>query len=227
MSKIRLSPRLAAVADLVPQGSTAIDVGTDHGMIPVWLVQNERCPHVLATDIQAASLKKAASLIERTGTQERIQLFQTDGLKGISPGAGDTVILAGMGGESMVSILSGAPWLREKGRLLILQPQSKRDVLRQWLIENGYQITGEYLAGERGRIYALLTAQGGMSPAYSPAELHLGLTGQISRQPLFHPWLTRLRALAAKAAPYDDQAAELMKEFDEMEKRACTDDNGT
>ena len=222
---IHLSPRLEAVARLVPEGARAIDVGTDHAMIPVWLVQTGRCSHVLATDIRSGPLDNAAALIERTGTGGAIRLLQTDGLAGIGPDEGDTVILAGMGGETMIHILSAAPWTAGKGILLILEPQSKRSDLRRWLISRGHKITSEQLAEDAGRVYPILTVQVGPSPAYSEAELHLGRLEQIAADPLFDRWLDALRAQAAKAAPFNSDAAALACEYDKIKERYCHGDS--
>lgn len=216
---IHLSLRLLAVASLVPVGARPIDVGTDHAMIPVWLVQTGRCSHVLATDIRPGPLENAAGLISRTGTEENIRLVLTDGLHGLGPGDGDTVILAGMGGESMISILAAAPWTREEGTLLILEPQSKKADLRRWLTENGYAIVSEQLVEDAGRIYPILTARSGESRTYTEAELHLGLLDQVADDPLFGVYLDAMRAQAAKAAPYDEAAAALLKEYNEIKRR--------
>ena len=210
---------------MVPEGARAIDVGTDHAMIPVWLVQTGRCSHVLATDIRSGPLENAAALIKRTGTGGAIRLMQTDGLTGVGPDDGDTVILAGMGGETMIHILAAALWTREGERLLILEPQSKRSDLRRWLISHGYTIPSEQLAEDTGRIYPILTVRGGPSPVYSEAELHFGRLEQIAGDPLFGRWLDALRAQTAKAAPYDDAAAALVKEYDDIKRRLAHDDS--
>ena len=210
---------------MVPEGARAIDVGTDHAMIPVWLVQTGRCSHVLATDIRSGPLENAAALIEHTGTGGAIRLMQTDGLAGVVPDDVDTVILAGMGGETMIHILAAAPWTAEGGELLILEPQSKRSDLRRWLIDYGYVITSERLAEDAGRIYPILTARGGPSPVYSEAEMHLGRLEQITGDPLFGRWLDALLAQAAKAAPYDHAAAALVKEYDDIKRRLAHDDS--
>ena len=195
---IHLSPRLAAVARHVPEGARPIDVGTDHAMVPVWLIQSGRCPSVLAADIRPGPLDSARALLMKTGTADRIRLMQTDGLAGIGPGDGDTVILAGMGGETMVDILSAAPWTREEGTLLILEPQSKKADLRRWLNNNGYAVLTEQLVRDAGRIYPILTALGGECRAYTEAELHLGLL--------------------------DQAAAALVREYDEIKRRLGYDD---
>lgn len=215
---IHLSPRLQAVAALVPPGARVIDVGTDHAMIPVWLVQAGICRFVLATDIRPGPLENAAALVEKTDTGACVGLKLTDGLAGIEPDGWDTVILAGMGGETMVSILSAAPWVREQARL-ILGPQSKRAVLRRYLIGNGWRIERELLVEDAGHIYPILTAVGGQPPAYTEVELHLGLLSQIEGDPLFRTYLDRRRTQAVKAAPYDPSAAELLGEYGKIIRR--------
>ncbi len=212
------------MAKLVPAGAKPIDVGTDHAMVPVWLVQSGRCEQVLATDIRSGPLKSARALLEKTGTSDRIRLMQTDGLAGIGPADGDTVILAGMGGETMVDILSAASWIREEGALLILEPQSKKADLRRFLRDNGYAVLTEQLVRDAGRIYPVLTARGGESRSYTETELHLGLLDQVARDPLFEEYLDIMRAQAEKAAPYDEAAAALVEEYDEIKRRLSHDD---
>ena len=207
-----------AVAEQVPAGARVADVGTDHAMVPVWLVQSGRADSVLATDIRSGPLQSAAALVEKTGTGGHIRLLQTDGLAGIGPADADTVILAGMGGETMLAILSAAPWTK-RDTLLILQPQSKRAALRLWLTDNGYLIEAERLVEDAGRVYPIMRVRGGVSPAYTAAELHLGRLDQIGPDPLFARYLNAARASAAKAAPYDGEAAALLREYDDIKRR--------
>lgn len=209
---VRLSSRLAALAALVPEHTPVIDVGTDHAMLPVWLVQTGRSPWAIGTDIRPGPLRTAAALVEETCLSGRVRLVLTDGLTGLEPVPDAAVTVAGMGGETIVSILSAAPWIRE-GPTLILSPQSKRAELRRWLISSGYEITSERLVKDAGRIYPILTARGGAAPPYTEAELHLGRLDQIGSDPLFREYLSLMRARAAKAAPYDGAAARLLEEY--------------
>lgn len=215
---IRLSPRLQAVADCVPPGARVIDVGTDHGMIPVWLAQNGAASRISASDVRPGPLESAASLLRRTGLSERVELRLTDGLQGWGPEDGDTVILAGMGGETMVSILEAAPWVKE-GVLLILEPQTKQADLRRFLQDSGYAVLSECLVRDAGRIYPVLTARAGASAGCSEAELHTGRFEQIAGDPLFGEYLASLIRRAGTAAPHDDKAQQLWNELKEMERR--------
>lgn len=215
---IHLTPRLQAIADCVPPGARVIDVGTDHARIPVWLAQENRVRHVWASDIRPGPLRGAAALMAETGTGAVVSLRMTDGLNGFSSADGDTVILAGMGGETIISILSAAPWTREH-TALILSPHTKQAELRAFLCENGYEITQEQLICDAGRIYPLLTAIGGVPAVYSPAELSLGLFSQIGSDPLFGDYITQQKKRVADAAPYDPDSAALLLDFENLEER--------
>lgn len=217
-----MSQRLRAVAELVPQNARVIDVGTDHAMIPVWLVQTNRAEHVWASDLRVGPIQNARRLIEDTDTGDRIQTCLTDGLNGFGPDDGDTVIIAGMGGETMVSILSAAPWTRGDV-LLILEPQSKQDLLRRWLLENGYAIHHESLVKDAGRIYPILTAKQGLSEHHTEAELLTGRLETISSDPLFEEYISGIIRRVSAAAPYDEDAEAILTELTAMKESLLND----
>ena len=99
-----LSLRLSTIASLVPKGAFVCDVGTDHGFLPIFLMESGKARGVIATDINEKPLKKAKENLKKTGT-EGITLRLCDGLSGIKKGDADTVIIAGMGGEVISGIL--------------------------------------------------------------------------------------------------------------------------
>ena len=174
MEKIHLSKRLTAIAALVPNEGGLADVGTDHGYIPVWLLQNGFSSLIFATDINAAPLERARLCAEENQLADKINFCLCDGLAAVDSAKIDTVIIAGMGGETIAAILEAAPWAHEK--YLILQPMTKSERLRRWLFENGYRVISEHLI-EDGAIYELLTATGGTDELYSEAEF---LTGHLN-----------------------------------------------
>ena len=104
---VKLSARLAAVAALVEPGSRVADVGTDHGYIPIYLVQTGIADRAIAMDVRSGPLERARAHVDRLppGCRERIETRLSDGLKALSPGEADTVVIAGMGGELMIRIL--------------------------------------------------------------------------------------------------------------------------
>lgn len=215
---IRLSGRLQAVADLVPHGARVIDVGTDHAMLPVWLIQNEIVDRAWASDIRPGPLQSARRLVRESECEDRVFLRLTDGLSGFGPEDTDTVIIAGMGGETMMNILRNAPWT-VNNILLILEPQSKQALLRKWMLNTGYSIFCETLVEDGGRIYPILMARGGEFVEHTPAELHVGRTALIGDHPLFGPYLDRVIHRLAPAGGYDAEVDVVLKELKSMKER--------
>lgn len=202
--KICLSPRLREAAAFVSPGSVAVDVGADHAYLPIWLLQNGVCPHVYATENRPAPFHHAAMNARRFGVSDKLTLYQCDGLTQCPPAAVNTVMLCGMGGETILRILQNSPWALTKS--LILQPQSKREVLLHWLEAQGVRLVDATLAQDRGHFYEVwLYARGKGFPTPEARLLE-------KRDPLLRPWLeARLcrlnRQLAGLASAKTSRAA--------------------
>lgn len=157
---LELSPRLRALADWVEPGCRCLaDIGTDHGYIPAALLLEGRVQRAVASDIAPAPLDRARATAERWGLAGRMDLRLGNGLEVLTPGEADAVVIAGMGGDTLVDILAAAPWCR--GTALLLQPMSRAEVLRLWLAENGFAIRRERLVQDRGVLYPILDVSGG------------------------------------------------------------------
>lgn len=111
MKRITLQPRLRLLAEMTPPGGRLADIGTDHGYLPVWLLQEGRIPSAIAADVGAEPLEHARRTAEEYETQG-LDFRLCDGLSGIEPEETDTVVIAGMGGETIRDILRAAPWRR-------------------------------------------------------------------------------------------------------------------
>lgn len=173
---VQLTPRLETAARLVPPGARLADVGTDHALLPVWLLQRGRIERAIASDLRRGPLDRARETVERYGMADRVDLRLCDGLAGIRPEEADTVVLAGMGGLTIAGILEAAPWTADGVHTLILQPMSARPDLLRWLPEHGYRLEEQRLAREGDRLYAVLTVRGG---AMAPLEDWACLTGPV------------------------------------------------
>jgi tRNA (adenine22-N1)-methyltransferase len=184
MVPVVLSPRLAAVAALVPAGGVVADIGTDHGQLPAFLVQTGRVARAVGVDDKAAPLAVAQRLGATLGLGAALTYQRGWGcadLHGI-----DTVTVAGMGGPLIARIVAGA---RAAGaRQLVLQPNIGDADLRAWLDENGWALTVEALVTDRGRRFVILAAVAGASAgldavdrAYGPAHLHRDLPALAAR----------------------------------------------
>lgn len=198
MDRIKLPPRLAAIGRLVPDGARLADVGTDHGLLPIALLRAGKIRSAVATDIRPGPLARARENAARYGA-EGLRLVLCDGLALVSPEEVDTVVIAGMGGETAVEILAAAPWTADT--FLILQPMSRPEALRAALPGLGLAITGETLAEDTGRLYPVLTARRGESPPLSETDLYTGRWELIRTDPLagrlFKQLQSRLKTAAA------------------------------
>lgn len=169
-----LSPRLQAVADLVPQGARLADVGTDHGQLPVWLVRQGWISRAVASDLRPGPLSRGQALAQRWEVVDRVSFRLCDGLSAIAPEEAEVITIAGMGGETIADILDATPWAGEGSRRLILQPMSGMDGLRRYLSENGFSIIREVLVPEGETLYVILLAVPGEMEPLSEGEIWVG-----------------------------------------------------
>ena len=179
-----LSPRLQAVADLVSPGARLADVGTDHGRLPVWLIQHGVIDRAVASDLRQRPLDRARALAARWELSERISFRLCDGLSGISPQEAQVVTIAGMGGETIADILHAVSWTRQPGHTYILQPMSGLDGLRRYLSGHGFVICREVLVDEGGTLYVVLLAEPGQAPPLSEGEIWVGRQSADMDSPL-------------------------------------------
>jgi tRNA (adenine22-N1)-methyltransferase len=155
---IRLSARLTALADWVPEGARFADIGTDHALLPVYLAASGKIAYAVAGDVHAGPAEAARRQVADARLEEIVSVRQGDGLSVLSPGEADTVCIAGMGGSLIVRILESAGDRLEGVRTLILSPHVAEDQVRRWLREHGYVLDAERLLEEGGEIYTLLRA---------------------------------------------------------------------
>lgn len=152
----RLSERLLHIAGQVRAGQTLADVGCDHGYLPIYLVQKGCMQRAIAMDINEGPLQRAMEHIEREALGDYIQTRQSDGLEKLSPGEADAVIIAGMGGNLTIDILTRGETVVRTLDQLILEPQSELAAVRAFLRENDYFIEVEDLVLEDGKYYPIL-----------------------------------------------------------------------
>jgi tRNA (adenine22-N1)-methyltransferase len=143
----KYTDRIRKIASYVDAGESVADVGPDHGYLSIWLMREGVSPRVIMTDIAEGPLKVARGNAEKYGiTDCRLG----DGLAPLSPGEVDTVVIAGMGGETIIEIMEADPAKTASFPKYILQPRTKADELRSWLAER-YEIVADTAAEERGR----------------------------------------------------------------------------
>jgi len=166
MERMILPPRLAQLASWVPTGARLVDVGTDHGKLPIALLTQKRIASAIGTDIHAGPLAHAARNAQACGVS--LPLRHAPGLEAIQPEECDTITIAGMGGQTILSILIAAPWTATGAHQLLLQPMTRIYELRQGLYAHGYTIERELPCCEDRRWYLILAVRGGGQPQDVP-----------------------------------------------------------
>ncbi len=169
----QLSKRLKLIASLVPNGARVCDIGTDHGYLSIELIKSGVAASVIATDVNEKPLSRAKKNIENLGLP--IELRLCDGLEGISPNEVDTVIIAGMGGEVIGGILERGKEVAGKASLILLQPTTSPEALREFLFKNGYEILKEEPLLENEKLYSVMMCRySGSLTDYEPYTCFIG-----------------------------------------------------
>lgn len=154
-----LTLRLKTVAGFVRNGHKLIDVGTDHGYIPAYLITKGVIPCATACDIGKMPLLNAKKTAEKYGIEDKMRLTLSDGLKKIDSTDGDDVVIAGMGGELIRDILKDCEWIKNERIRLILQPMTHAEDVRRFLYENGFYILEEKGVKDAGKYYCVIVSE--------------------------------------------------------------------
>jgi tRNA (adenine22-N1)-methyltransferase len=155
---VGLSKRLFKIAEHVPQGSRLADIGSDHALLPVYLAQHGYIASAIAGELNDGPFTAALKQVQEAGLKHTIEVRQGDGLEVIISGEVDVITIAGMGGLLMVQILSQGISKLEHVQRLVLQPNVGEDVVRRWLMEQGWFLSAEYILQEDGKTYEVLVA---------------------------------------------------------------------
>ena len=154
-------------------GRMIADIGTDHAYIPVQLIKQKKAERVVATDIRPGPLDAAARSIAHAGVSG-IELRLGGGLSPIAPHECDNIIIAGMGGELICTILKEGEATAKSASRLLLQPMNSQDMLREYLSKNGFCIAEEDIVCEGFKVYNLIIACAGEGMSFhNEIELHL------------------------------------------------------
>ena len=199
-----IDERLLTAASFVRLGSRAADIGADHAYLCIHLIRHGICSEVIATDIRPGPIAIARGNITAAGLDSVISVRNGDGLAPIADGEVDDIIIAGMGGETIADIVEAAPWTKNGGMRLILQPMSKPEELRRRMYLAGFAPVAERAARAGGRLYTVMAMEydplAAAALSERPAVWYYGLLDPQhleSRQFLEHQRNRLLRAAAA------------------------------
>lgn len=171
---LHLDNRLSVIASFISRGSIPLDIGTDHGKLPAYLILNGICSKVIASDISAASLKKAERLIKKYDLEGKMVTRLGDSFAAIQEGEADTVIMAGTGGNLMIQMMEQERDRWKEFKSFIFQPMFAQPELRCYLVQNGLQITDEEIAYDNGRYYEVMHIRHGYQKPLDDLESMIG-----------------------------------------------------
>ena len=216
--KLPVSKRLLACCEYVHPGDRIADVGCDHGYLGIHLLQQNIASSVIASDINQGPLDAAKRNAVKYGFGDKMSFFLSDGVQKI-PRDFDTLICAGMGADTMVSILEGAPWLADSQYRLILQCQSKTPMLRKYLSEKGWSIKEEAVLKDGRFLYTVMEVVYAPSPKLTPGACYLPPALFVKPTEYLNDYCTRVvnelekivSAQKENADPYQIQALQELK----------------
>ncbi|MEA1975692.1 MAG: class I SAM-dependent methyltransferase [Bacillota bacterium] len=169
-----ISNRLKILADYVKKEDIVGDVGTDHGFIPIYLIEENKADKIIASDLNQGPLDNAKQELLSKNLLDRVDLRLGGGLEPYKAGEIDTVIIAGMGGKLIKTILVEGEQHIKYLKKLILQPMQGVYELRKWILDNGYKIVDEDLIYENNIFYEIIVAIKGESQKYNDNDLEFG-----------------------------------------------------
>ncbi len=189
--KIKLSPRLEVIAGCVAGAESMADIGTDHGYLPAYLVENNLVSFAIAGDINQQPLKKAEKIISAQQLQKQIETRLGSGLSVLKPGEVEVVVMAGMGGMLIRDLLEAQLDVAMAVKKLVLQPMNNQALLRRYLETARFSITREDLAREGERVYEIIVVKPGQMIFTDPLEYELGFEFYKQKHPLLSALIDR------------------------------------
>jgi tRNA (adenine22-N1)-methyltransferase len=156
---MELSIRLKAIVNMIDKCENIIDVGTDHGYVPIYLVKNDIIQSAIASDINRGPVEKAKKNVQSNNVSLEISCRQGSGLSTVKPGEVQVAVIAGMGGNLIRDILEADLPVVKGLKYMILQPVQNAEVLREYLYSTGYDILKEDICNEDGKFYEIIKAK--------------------------------------------------------------------
>jgi tRNA (adenine22-N1)-methyltransferase len=159
---------------MVPPGAVVADIGTDHAYLPIRLVQSGQVNQAIASDVSPGSLAKARQAVVAARLEHKISLRLGSGLTVLAPGEAPTVVIAGLGPDTIAAIIQETPQVAACTQLFILQPMHNPGQLRRLLGQLGLMLIDEHLVREKQRFYVVMAVKIGTMPLFSPELMEIG-----------------------------------------------------
>ena len=171
---IKISKRLEAISSLIPINSSIIDIGCDHAMLDIYLMQKKIIKSAIATDINNNALNNAKENIKKYNYENVIDTRLGNGLDTLNPNDHvNTIVISGMGAHTIVGILKNNSNKLKKIDNLIIQSNTKLEFLRKEITKLNYIIADEIILEDNKKTYIIIKFVKGKKK-YSKKELYFG-----------------------------------------------------
>lgn len=170
---IKLSPRLKQIANYIEDNSNMVDIGCDHGLLDIYLLQNKKNIKIIASDVNKNALNNAKNNIKKYKLEDKIKTILSNGLDSIDTTNTDTIVIAGMGSHTIAGILYNNLKKLKNVNRLIIQSNNDLDFLRYKVTKIGYYIVKEELVKDAGIIYTIIEFKKGYR-FYTKKQLYFG-----------------------------------------------------
>lgn len=188
---VKLTNRLKLIAEKVDYKANVLDIGTDHGYIPIYLIENKICNYAIASDINDGPLQIAARNIERYNLTDKINIIKSDGLTNVPVNNIDNVIIAGMGSYQIINILKEGKEKIKNINKIIIQPMQYIEILRKWLNLNNFTVIDEELVKEDNKIYNVIVVKEGKQNIDKEIYYYIGKKLVENKDPLLKEFLEK------------------------------------
>lgn len=223
--EFKISKRLLTVAALVPSCDTLADIGSDHGLLPLYLLQSGQIQQAYCCDIRPGPLNTAKKNIAACGMENLAHPLLGNGLEPMRTIPHHCVVIAGMGGETIADILTGDQIAADDPRWFVLQPMTRANLLRRYLAEAGFEIVRFAVCEDSGRLYECMAVKKGVVVETDP--LFLEINRPLDADPaLYHRYLlhehahlrTMLDGMQQSASPDSSAIARLASLLSSIEQ---------
>ena len=149
------------------KGAVVADIGTDHGYLPIYLVQEGIAASAIAMDLRKGPLDKAKKHIRDNCLEDRIQTRLSDGLEKLSANEADIITICGMGGRLIADIVTKGMNVITRNTTLIVSPQSEVGDFRHFLVSQRLVVDDEKMLKEDGKYYFIIKCRKSDENVYS------------------------------------------------------------
>ncbi len=156
--RIVLSKRLESIASFIPRGARFADIGSDHAYLPCAVCIKDPTARAIAGEVRSGPFQSAQKTVKENELEEQVDVRLGDGLD-VMDKCISHVIIAGMGGALIESILE-----RGKNKLMnvqgmILQPNIGSSNVRRWIDSHAFAIIHEEIIEENDHFYEVIVAK--------------------------------------------------------------------